>query len=55
MGYPVWAVMDQYGNLSYAFPLEGGKVRFFDKVAWTRAEWREFKSQVEELYTIAEK
>ena len=54
MAYPIWSVADRYGQRVLAAPFEDGTVRVMGEV-WNRKEWREFKSQIDELFTIAEK
>ena len=55
MSFTVWQVGDAYGK-KLARPLHNGAVEFdMNMVCLTKAEWKEFKAQVEELFDIAER
>jgi hypothetical protein len=50
--FPVWAVVDQ-DRKAIAYPYSDGTVDVFG-LKWDRARWKEYKSQVDELFDIAE-
>jgi hypothetical protein len=52
--YPIWQAGDENGK-SLAQPFADGTVCFTVNRQWSRAEWEEFKEQVDELFTIAER
>ena len=53
MTYPIWGILNKHDEV-VAKPLSDGTVKLRGLGGITRAEWKEFKSQVDELFDIVE-
>lgn len=53
--YPNWAVIDGDSVSCLARPHDDGTVTVTARQNWNRTQWKEFKSQVDELFDIAER